>query len=126
MGWKRSTGIAGGALFALVLVVVVAGEPDAAKNGGNNVPAAENATNRSAPVNDAGISAAEFAALRTGMTLGEVVEIVGSQGEVLSESELSGIRTVMVKWNGEIGFGANANAMFQNDKLIQKSQFGLE
>jgi hypothetical protein len=36
--------------------------------------------------------------------------------------------TVMYTWQGESGFGANANAMFQGNpaKLMNKSQFGLE
>lgn len=76
--------------------------------------------------NDPGISASEFAAMQTGMTPEEVTAIVGSAGTVMSESDLGGIRTVMVQWEGESGLGANANAMFQNGKLIQKAQFGLE
>ncbi|RKF23598.1 hypothetical protein D6851_02465 [Altericroceibacterium spongiae] len=60
------------------------------------------------------------------MTPSEVEAIVGSPGEVISENELGGIRTIMVQWDGENGFGANANAMFQDGKLIQKSQFGLK
>jgi hypothetical protein len=77
-------------------------------------------------VNDPGITAAEFSAIQTGMSPDEVAAIVGSPGEVISESDVAGYRTVMVQWDGETGFGANANAMFQNGRLIQKSQFGLE
>lgn len=76
--------------------------------------------------NDPGITAAEFAALKTGMTPKQVEKIVGSLGQIISENEIAGIRTVMVQWPGERGVGANANAMFQNGKLIQKAQFGLQ
>lgn len=80
----------------------------------------------SVPANDPGISKAEFQAIQTGMSPDEIAAIVGSPGELISENEMAGTRTIMVQWEGESGFGANANAMFQNDKLIQKSQFGLE
>ena len=44
-----------------------------------------------------------------------------------SENDIAGIHTAMYMWEGsnDAGFGANANAMFQNDALISKSQFGL-
>ncbi|MBX7496791.1 hypothetical protein K3172_13070 [Qipengyuania sp. 6B39] len=76
--------------------------------------------------NDPGISKAEFDAIQAGMSQEEVTGIVGSAGEVISENEMAGTRTVMVQWEGESGPMGNANAMFQNGKLIQKSQFGLE
>lgn len=125
MGWKRNVGIGVGVLFGLSVVGAALGDP--AKPGparADAVPAAP--APEEAPANDPGISAAEFGALRTGMTQAEVTAVVGSGGEVISENEMAGIRTVMVQWDGESGFGANANAMFQDGKLIQKSQFGLE
>ncbi|RDC59772.1 hypothetical protein HME9302_00967 [Alteripontixanthobacter maritimus] len=78
------------------------------------------------PVNAPGMSAAEFAELQTGMSYADAIAVIGSEGELLSENEIAGTHTVMYQWEGESGFGANANAMFQDDKLIQKSQFGLE
>lgn len=78
--------------------------------------------------NDPGISKTEFETIKSGMTYEEVVKIIGSEGEVLSESGNKGedLHTVMYQWEGETGFGANANAMFQGGKLNNKSQFGLE
>lgn len=76
--------------------------------------------------NEPTMTAAEFAQLETGMSYSEVAEIVGGEGEVMSESEMAGTRTVMYSWEGEGSMGANANAMFQNDELINKAQFGLE
>ncbi|MBA4121333.1 MAG: hypothetical protein H0X72_02570 [Acidobacteria bacterium] len=59
------------------------------------------------------------------MKYSEAVKILGSRGEVLSESGIGGTKTIMYQWNGE-GFGANMNAMFQNGKLVSKAQFGLK
>lgn len=76
-----------------------------------------------APANGPEITAAEFGQLRTGMTMAQAEAIIGSAGEVQSETDMGGYRTVMVAWKGD-GMG-NANAMFQNGKMISKAQFGL-
>jgi hypothetical protein len=80
--------------------------------------------------NDPGISKEEFDKIQAGMTYEEVVEIIGGEGELNSESGSKGDQyyTAMYTWNGESGFGANANATFQGNpaKLQNKSQFGLE
>ncbi|MFY0760227.1 hypothetical protein AB1K32_15255 [Metabacillus dongyingensis] len=75
-----------------------------------------------------GISKEEFAQIENGMTYEEVVAIIGVEGEILSEVGEKGTQfyTIMYMWDGETGLGANANAMFQGNKLNAKSQFGLE
>lgn len=70
------------------------------------------------------VTMANFNKLKTGMSYRQVVAILGSEGEVLSENEIAGTRTVMYQWKA--GYLANMNAMFQNDKLISKTQLGLE
>lgn len=80
----------------------------------------------SEPVNKPEMTKAEFEALQTGMSYSRAVEIIGSSGEVISESEIVGIRTVMYSWDGDGGLGANANVMFQNGELVTKAQLGLE
>ena len=78
--------------------------------------------------NNPGISKAEFDQIENGMTYEEVVQIIGGEGEVLSEVGEKGtdLYTVMYKYDGESGLGANANFTFQNNKLQAKAQFGLE
>jgi hypothetical protein len=63
--------------------------------------------------------------IQTGMTYSQVVEILGEPGEELSRSSFGDITTVMYSWKGKGSLGANMNAMFQNDRLISKAQFGL-
>ncbi|MGR9594485.1 hypothetical protein [Bacillus thuringiensis] len=48
------------------------------------------------------------------MSYDEVKTIIGSDGEVLSETGQANeqLHTIMYKWNVEKGFGANANFMF--------------
>ncbi len=74
----------------------------------------------------AGVTMANFNRLETGMTYSQVVEILGKEGEELSSNDIAGYKTVMYKWDGEAGWGSNMNVMFQNGKLISKSQFGLK
>lgn len=66
----------------------------------------------------------KFNKIETNMSYKEVVKILGSKGEVMSESEVGGIKSVMYTWKGSLG--ANMNATFQDDKLISKAQLGLE
>lgn len=80
------------------------------------------------PENEPTMSKAEFDKIQNGMTYEEVVEIVGGPGEMLSESGTKGdqFHTVMYMWEGEGGLGANANAMFQGGKMMNKTQLGLK
>lgn len=81
---------------------------------------AERATTRNEPE----ATMAEYQAIRPGMSYSEVVAIIGGPGEELSSSDIAGISTVMYQWEGN-GFAANMNAMFQDDRMVQKAQFGL-
>lgn len=77
------------------------------------------------PVRRAGVTMTQFEELQTGMSYEQACKVLGAEGEVITSNDLMGIKTVMYKWNGTTLTG-NMNAMFQNDKLIQKSQFGLQ
>ena len=75
------------------------------------------------------ISKDEFNSISTGMTYDEVVEIIGSEGEVLSEVDLDlgeEFKTIMYFWEGEGFPGANANITFQGGKVTAKAQAGLK
>lgn len=71
-----------------------------------------------------GITLAKYTRIRDGMSYSEVVGVLGQEGVEISSSDIAGFKTVMYQWSGN-GI-ANMNAMFQNGKLIQKAQFGLE
>lgn len=70
------------------------------------------------------ITLAQFNRIQNGMTYQQVVQIIGRQGTVISENSIAGIHNIMYQW--EAGFMANMSAMFQDGKLIQKSQFGMK
>ena len=69
------------------------------------------------------VTSAEYTQLTTGMSYRQAVAIIGFPGEELSRVEIAGITTVMYQWMNPTG--ANMNAMFQNDRMVQKAQFGL-
>ena len=119
--------------FVLTMIIgAIAGPVDEGEGGqivaaSSEVDGVEVAAEPEAPSNKPGISAEEFAQLRAGMSYSEVVSIIGSEGELMSENEMAGYRTQMYMWEGEGTFGVgNANALFQNGEMVQKSQFGLD
>lgn len=69
------------------------------------------------------VTRAEYDQLREGMTYEEAVRIIGVRGDEQSRSDLAGITTVMYSWMNDNG--SNMNAIFQNNKLVTKAQFGL-
>lgn len=77
------------------------------------------------PYNHPTMTLAEFHQLATGMSHAQASQIIGGPGQLLSQSDLGGYSTIMYSWSGEGSLGANANVMFQNGKLISKSQYGL-
>lgn len=69
------------------------------------------------------VTKAEYDSIETGMPYNRVQTIIGAAGEELSRSDLAGYTTVMYSWQN--ANGSNMNAMFQNDQLVNKAQFGL-
>ena len=76
------------------------------------------------------VTKAKYNAIEDGMSYAKVVSIIGCQGEEISSTTMPGIPGVMpqmtTKMYSWINFdGSNMNAMFQNDMLMNKAQFGL-
>ena len=64
-----------------------------------------------------------YLAISIGMSYSEVCAILGGPGEEASRNEIAGYTTVAYVWKKWTG--ANMNAIFQNGKLMSKSQAGL-
>lgn len=90
------------------------------------IPTPEITESPKKPVNLPQITLNEFNQLFEGISYEAAIEIIGSSGDLLSESSLGGITTKMYSWDGNGDIGANANAMFQNGKLVTKAQVGLK
>ena len=73
----------------------------------------------------------EYSMIKNKMSYRQVVNIIGHEGEELSQNTIDGIpgvmdsvHTIMYQWpNNDF---SSMNAMFQNDKLMQKAQMGLK
>ena len=76
---------------------------------------------------ECGVTLAAFNKLRSGMSYSQAIRVLGCPGEEMSRVEIPEFpTTVMYTWNGEGGWGANMNAMFQGGALVSKAQFGLQ
>ena len=106
-------------LFVLLVFMSIVGQSTKVKQGTQttNVNPTKEQT--------AGVTMEKFTAIQEGMTYKEVSTILGSEGTISSSSEIAGIKTVLYTWKGT-RFGANMNAMFQNDRMVSKAQFNLE
>lgn len=80
----------------------------------------------SSPSITAGISLANYTQVRTGMSKAEVIAILGSGFEILSEAELGGTRSEIYMWQEKRFLGGNCNVTFSDGKVIAKAQFGLK
>ena len=109
---------------AIIGVFVVIG---ALNRQNNPTPPAtlESTSSVSTEASGTNVNRATFQSLKTGMSYKQAVAILGSEGEEISSNEVGGTKTIIYKWEGS-GFGANMNAMFQNDKLISKAQISLK
>ncbi|MBB6669510.1 DUF3862 domain-containing protein [Cohnella nanjingensis] len=74
------------------------------------------------------ITKEEYGKIESGMTYKEIIEIVGGEGDVLSEAGKKGDKNYasVVMYKGKGGVGASASFVFLNDELQTKSQLGLE
>lgn len=68
----------------------------------------------------------EYNKIEAGMTYEQVVEIVGSNGTLSAESNVSDMNTKMYTWYGNGLAGSNANVTFFNNSVQSKAQVGLQ
>lgn len=109
-------------LVVIILGVVVGMNGSENKNNNNN----SILTSTTAEQKQEKLNLEKFNKIQTGMTYQQVVDIIGEDGTVLSESEIANIKTTIYSWYGEGSIGANANVTFQNGKVTSKAQFGLK
>lgn len=71
--------------------------------------------------NTEGINKSKYDSLELGMTYQEVLETIG-QGTIISQNE----EVVIYQYLGASGYGANAELVFRDNKLIDKNEMGLK
>lgn len=107
-------------IFLLLMTVLAA----CGQSKGEVSGSAENPANSSAA---ATISKDEYNQIKNGMSYQEIIEIIGGEGDKLSESGEEGddIYVFVVMYEGETP-GSNASFVFSGNKLHTKSQYGLK
>ena len=73
----------------------------------------------------------EYDQISEGISYAQVVSVIGTEGVEQSSNRIEGVPGVMESvstkmYSWQNSDGSNMNAMFQNDKLIQKAQSGLK
>ena len=119
--WRIILGV-----FALVVLCLILAQPFSSREEGNNAP-----PQRLPSIGKQVVTSQEYHRIQTGMSYREVVAIIGNHGEEMSQNRIEGVPgvmntvvTILYSWTNNNG--SNMNAIFQNDKLIQKAQFGLK
>ncbi len=77
------------------------------------------------------VTRSEFHSIQPGMSYSEVMRIIGVCGEEMVHNHIDGVPGIMESVDTRMyqwinANGSNMNAMFQNDRMIQKAQFGLK
>jgi hypothetical protein len=77
-----------------------------------------------APSPQKSATVANYNKLQTGMSYSEVVELLGPPDREIKSRETNGAYAVTCTWGGDqLG---SINVVFQDDRLVQKSQYGLQ
>lgn len=66
-----------------------------------------------------------FNQIQVGMTYEEVKELIGSDGILMTDTNIGGIQSTMYMWKAADGIGS-ASIMFQNGAVVSGSQTGLK
>ncbi|WP_018392482.1 DUF3862 domain-containing protein [Bacillus sp. 37MA] len=120
-------------LIALIIIIIVI--ITFVANGGDDATAPTSSTGTtteapaetSEPAPKGVLTQDKFDQIKDGMSYEEVVGIIGSEGELLSETGEAGteFHTLMYQWTSSDTTFGNASFMFQGGKLISKAQAGL-
>lgn len=116
--------------FWVIIVVVVIGVVGATQGETTNTSVqpetnTENTAGSSNEAQDVKVTLAQYNQIKDGMTYKEVVEIFGGKETSSSESEIAGIKSQIMTWNGNGTFSL-VTIGFTDGKVSSKSQTGLE
>lgn len=119
---RRSLLVDWGKYVAAIVLVLVALVTIRNGSGDTVVPAED----RSPAAAKCGATLAEFYELEIGMPYAAARNIIGCEGEILSQVSLGGTNSVTVSWDAETAMFGNMHATFQNGHLVSRAQFRLE
>lgn len=125
-------GFIGLIVLVIVLVIATSGGEETTETENVSKPAAttetttETATEEPAEEKTGVLNSEKFDQIKSGMTYEEVVKVIGSEGQVMSETGDPGteFHTVIYEWETD-GFMSSANITFQGNKMMNKAQVGV-
>lgn len=113
--------------IALGILIIIIGIGIIANSGStNNSSTSTNSSTSSSVVqSNNAITLEKFSKIQTGMTYQQVVDIVGTEGTLSTESSVGNLTYQIYYWYGSDGI-SNATISFDNGKVSGKSQIGLK
>lgn len=121
---RRSLLVDWGKYVAVVVIALAA--LAAIRNSGEDTAATSTVAARPAAAAKCGATLAEFYELEIGMPYAAARDIIGCEGEILSQVSLGGTNSVMVGWDAQTAMFGNMHATFQNGRLVSRAQFRLK
>jgi hypothetical protein len=115
LDWSRYAAIAAVAFLAVVLVRTTY-EGEAALT----TPATKPAETK------CGATLAEFYEMRPGMSYREVRDIVGCEGEVISQMALMGSNHITIQWDSQNTRFGSMTASFRDNSMVSRMQLNLK
>ena len=141
--WRIILGV-----FALVALCLVIAQPFSSRDEGKNAPPqrfpaigspsgveresmSDTPSQKLPSIGKQVVTLDNYLQIRNDMSYSQVVRIIGTDGVENSRNKIEGIPGVMdpivsIMYTWTNGNGSGMNAIFQNDKLFQKSQFALK
>lgn len=116
LDWSRYAALAAVAFLAVVLIHTT-----------NDGEAAQTLPATKPPIQTkCGATLAEFYEMRSGMSYREVRDVVGCEGEVISQMALMGSNHITVQWDSQNTRFGSMTASFRDNSMVSRTQFNLK
>ena len=127
---KKSTGKKVIGIVAIIfgVLMIIAAISNMTDGGPTENSSGETASNSSVIKTTGKVTYENFEKIQNGMTYQEVVDLLGKEGEILSDVDLGmgeEYKTTVYAWTENIGIG-NCNVTIQGGKVVAKAQAGLD
>lgn len=109
-------------LFIVFGVIGSGSDSGEENNSSNNNSIFESSTQKPESITTKKLTAEKYNAIDFGMTYEDVVEIIGEEGENISEVAIGDIVTTIYQWDEGL---VNCNVTIQNNEVTAKAQLGI-